>query len=101
MHEKKILDFETYKKEYQKSVKDPEQFWEEKANNFLWKNKWNYILNWDFGKAEVKWFEGGKLNITENCLDRHLDKRGNQIAIKWIANNPCLLYTSPSPRDQA
>ncbi len=88
MHDERILDFETYKEEYQKSVENPEQFWEEKANNFLWKNKWNNILNWDFGKAEVKWFEGGKLNITENCLDRHLEKRGNQTAIKWIANNP-------------
>ena len=88
MHDKRILDFETYKKEYQKSIKDPELFWEEKANNFLWKKKWDNVLSWDFSKPEVKWFEGGKLNITENCLDRHLEKIGNQTAIKWIANNP-------------
>ncbi|MDG2059894.1 MAG: acetyl-coenzyme A synthetase N-terminal domain-containing protein, partial [Flavobacteriales bacterium] len=71
MHDKRILDFETYKKEYQKSIKDPELFWKEKANNFLWKKKWDNVLSWDFSKPEVKWFEGGKLNITENCLDRH------------------------------
>ena len=88
MHDKRILDFETYKKEYQKSIKNPEQFWEEKANNFLWEKKWDNVLSWDFSKPEVKWFEGGKLNITENCLDRHLEKIGNQTAIKWIANNP-------------
>jgi len=88
MHEKNIKNFASYKSEYKKSIDNPEQFWEEKANNFIWKNKWNNILNWDFEKAEVKWFEGGKLNITENCLDRHLEKRGNQTAIKWIANNP-------------
>ncbi len=97
MHDKRILDFETYKKEYQKSIKDPELFWEEKANNFLWKEKWDNVLSWDFYKPEVRWFEGGKLNITENCLDRHLGKRGDQTAIKWIANNPeekikCLSY---------
>ena len=88
MHDKRILDFETYQEEYQKSIKNPEQFWEEKANNFLWKKKWDNVLNWDFSKPEVRWFEGGKLNITENCLDRHLEKRGNQTAIKWIANDP-------------
>ncbi len=88
MHDEKILDFETYKKEYQKSIKNPEQFWEEKANNFYWREKWNNVLSWDFLKAEIKWFEGGKLNITENCLDRHVEKRGNQTAIKWIANDP-------------
>ena len=97
MRDKRILDFETYKKEYQKSIKDPELFWQEKAENFIWKKKWENVLSWNFSKPEVKWFEGGKLNITENCLDRHLEKRGDQTAIKWIANNPeekikCLSY---------
>ena len=87
--QKKITTFEEYKKEYLKSLTSPEAFWEEKASNFIWRKKWNNILNWDFTKAEVKWFEGGKLNITENCLDRHIEKIGNQTAIKWIANNPC------------
>ena len=94
---KNILTFEEYKKEYQKSIKNPEQFWEEKANDFTWQKKWDTVLDWDFSKPEIKWFEGGKLNITENCLDRHLEKKGEQIAIKWIANNPneqgrCLSY---------
>ncbi len=86
--ENKIISFEKYKKEYTKSINHPEEFWEEKANNFTWQRKWNNVLSWDFSKPEIKWFEGGKLNITENCLDRYLDKRGGQTAIKWIANNP-------------
>ena len=86
--EMKISTFEEYKIEYQKSITDPKKFWEKKAQNFSWKKKWDSVLDWDFTKPEIKWFEGGKLNITENCLDRHLEKRGNQTAIKWIANNP-------------
>jgi acetyl-CoA synthetase len=86
--EKNITSFEEYKTEYAKSINSPEQFWEGKANNFTWQKKWDTVLQWDFTKPEVKWFEGGKLNITENCLDRHLEKRGDQTAIKWIANNP-------------
>ena len=84
----KISTFEEYKIEYQKSITDPKKFWEKKAQNFSWRKKWDSVLDWDFTKPEIKWFEGGKLNITENCLDRHLEKRGNQTAIKWIANNP-------------
>jgi acetyl-CoA synthetase len=83
-----ITSFEEYQTEYAKSINNPEKFWEEKAEDFTWQKKWDTILEWDFTKPEVKWFEGGKLNITENCLDRHLEKRGNQTAIKWIANNP-------------
>ena len=85
---KNITTFEKYKKEYAKSINHPEAFWEEKANNFTWQKKWETVLQWDFTKPEIKWFEEGKLNITENCLDRHLEKRGNQTAIKWVANNP-------------
>ncbi len=95
--EKNITSFEVYKNEYAKSINNPETFWIEIANNFTWQKKWDTVLDWDFSKPEIKWFEGGKLNITENCLDRHLEKRGNQTAIKWIANNPneqskCLSY---------
>ena len=86
--ENNITTFEEYKKEYAKSINNPEAFWEEKANNFTWQKKWDTVLSWDFSKPEIKWFEEGKLNITENCLDRHLEKRGNQTAIKWVANNP-------------
>ena len=84
----KISTFEEYKIEYQKSITDPKKFWGKKAQNFSWRKKWDSVLDWDFTKPEIKWFEGGKLNITENCLDRHLEKRGNQTAIKWIANDP-------------
>jgi len=86
--QKNIKSFEKYKKEYERSIKHPEDFWEEKARNFSWRKVWRNVLSWDFTKPEIKWFEGGKLNITENCLDRHLEKKGNQTAIKWIANDP-------------
>ena len=88
MQGNRIKNFNEYKEEYQKSIENPELFWEKKAEDFLWKKKWDSVLDWDFVKPEVKWFDGGKLNITENCLDRHLDTRGDQVAIKWIANNP-------------
>ena len=86
--QKKIKSFENYKKEYERSIEHPEDFWGEKARNFSWRKVWSNVLSWDFTKPEIKWFEGGKLNITENCLDRHLEKKGKQTAIKWIANNP-------------
>ncbi|MBU46941.1 MAG: acetate--CoA ligase [Flavobacteriales bacterium] len=86
--QKNIKSFEKYKKEYERSIKHPEDFWEGKARNFSWRKRWRNVLSWDFTKPEIKWFEGGKLNITENCLDRHLEKKGNQTAIKWIANDP-------------
>lgn len=83
-----IRTFAEYKKAYQKSVEDPEAFWSEIADTFTWKKKWDKTLEWDFTKPEVKWFQGGKLNITENCLDRHLEKLGNKTAIIWEPNNP-------------
>ena len=86
--QKNIKSFEKYKKEYERSIKHPEDFWEEKARNFSWRKRWRNVLSWDFTKPKIKWFEGGKLNITENCLDRHLERKGNQTAIKWIANDP-------------
>ena len=85
---KKITSLDQYRIEYAKSIENPEVFWEEKAVKFSWHKKWDKVLSWDFTKPEVIWFEGGKLNITENCLDRHLEKRGNQTAITWVANNP-------------
>ena len=92
-----INSLEQYKIEYAKSINNPVLFWEEKAEQFSWHKKWDSVLKWDFTKPEVNWFEGGKLNITENCLDRHLENKGEQTAIKWIANNPneqsrCLSY---------
>ena len=84
----KISTIEEYHREYQKSISDPEEFWAEKAGKFTWKKKWDKVLEWNFQKPDVKWFIGGKLNITENCLDRHLKSRGNQAAIIWEPNDP-------------
>src|SRR5688572_33064389 len=83
-----ITTFDEYQEHYKKSVENPEAFWEEVATNFLWRKKWNKVLEWDFQKPEVKWFIGGKLNITENCIDRHLPARANQVAIIWEPNDP-------------
>jgi acetyl-CoA synthetase len=83
-----IKSFAEYKRAYQESVEDPEAFWDKIANEFTWQKKWDKTLEWDFSKPEVKWFQGGKLNITENCLDRHLEKLGNKTAIIWEPNDP-------------
>ncbi len=84
-----IKHLEEYFQVYRKSVIDPEVFWEEIAEeHFLWRKKWDRVLQWDFKKPEVKWFEGAKLNITENCIDRHLEIRGDKTAILFEPNNP-------------
>jgi acetyl-CoA synthetase len=83
-----ITTIEEYTKVYKKSIENPEEFWGEIAENFTWKKKWDKVLNWNFTEPNVKWFEGGKLNITENCIDRHLAERGEQPAIIWEPNNP-------------
>ena len=84
-----IKHLEEYFQVYRKSVRNPEAFWEEIAEeHFLWRKKWDNVLSWDFKKAEVKWFEGAQLNITENCLDRHLLSRGNKTALIFEPNNP-------------
>ena len=85
---KQITTFEEYKTEYNKSITQPEQFWSEIADDFLWKRKWNNMLESDFNTATIKWFNGAQLNITENCLDRNLNERGNQTAIIWEPNDP-------------
>lgn len=84
----KINSLEEYRQQYKRSVQDPEGFWNEKAETFHWKKKWNRTLEWEFETPSVKWFLGGKLNITENCLDRHLETRGDQVAILFEPNNP-------------
>lgn len=88
MQHLKITSLQDYKDTYKKSIEQPEQFWDEVAQSFVWKKKWDKTLEWDFSKPEVKWFQGGKLNITENCLDRHLEERGNKTAILFEPNNP-------------
>ena len=84
-----IKNLEEYYKVYRKSIQEPELFWEEIAEeHFNWYKKWDKVLSWDFKKPEVKWFDGAKLNITENCIDRHLRTRGNKTAIIFEPNNP-------------
>ncbi|MEP4787055.1 MAG: acetate--CoA ligase, partial [Gilvibacter sp.] len=84
-----IKHLEEYYQVYRKSVINPESFWEEMAEeHFLWRKKWDKVLSWDFSKPEVKWFEGAQLNITENCIDRHLATRGDKTAILFEPNDP-------------
>ncbi|MCB0568870.1 MAG: acetate--CoA ligase, partial [Phaeodactylibacter sp.] len=83
-----IKSFDEYKDVYKRSVEDPEGFWAEQASTFTWRRKWDKTLEWNFREPNVKWFAGGKLNITENCLDRHLDTRGGQVAILFEPNRP-------------
>ncbi len=84
-----IKHLEEYYQVYRKSIENPELFWEEIAEeHFLWRKKWDKVLQWDFTKPEVKWFEGAKLNITENCIDRHLATRGDKTAILFEPNDP-------------
>ena len=83
-----ISSMTDYTSAYRQSVANPEEFWDEIAGDFIWKKKWTKVLEWDFHKPEVKWFIGGKLNITENCIDRHLAQQADQIAILWEPNDP-------------
>jgi acetyl-CoA synthetase len=84
-----IKHLEEYYQVYRKSVREPENFWEEIAEeHFTWQRKWDNVLSWDFSKPEVKWFEGAQLNITENCIDRHLTTRGEKTAILFEPNDP-------------
>ncbi|GAA4952573.1 acetate--CoA ligase [Algibacter agarivorans] len=84
-----IKHLEEYYQVYRKSVREPENFWEEIAEeHFMWQKKWDNVLSWDFSKPEVKWFEGAQLNITENCIDRHLATRGEKTAILFEPNDP-------------
>ena len=86
--ELKINSFEEYKSAYAKSVENPDVFWDEIAKTFVWKKPYSKVCEWDFTKPDVKWFLNGKLNITENALDRHLEKRGNKLALIWEPNDP-------------
>jgi acetyl-CoA synthetase len=83
-----IKTYEEYKEAYDKSVKNPEGFWDEIAESFYWRKKWDKTLEWDFEGPNVKWFVNGKFNITENCIDRHLKTRGNKLALIWEPNDP-------------
>jgi acetyl-CoA synthetase len=83
-----ITSFDQYKLAYKKSVDDPEGFWADVASSFFWRKKWDRVLEWNFRDPQVKWFINGKLNITENCIDRHLKNLGDKAAFIWEPNNP-------------
>ncbi|MEY3620327.1 MAG: acetate--CoA ligase, partial [Bacteroidota bacterium] len=83
-----IQDLKGYHEAYQKSIKTPDAFWGEVAENFTWRKKWDKVSEWNFKDPSIKWFVGGKLNITENCLDRHLETTGDKPAIIWEPNDP-------------
>src|SRR3981081_2442700 len=83
-----IKSLDDYKKAYKKSIEEPDAFWSEVAESFYWHKKWDKVLQWNFRDPGIKWFINAKLNITENCIDRHLKESGDQPAIIWEPNDP-------------
>src|SRR5687767_4212692 len=88
MYPYQIKSAAQYNEDYRKSIEDPEGFWSEIANSFEWKKKWGKVLEWNFTDPHINWFKGARLNITENCLDRHIAENGEATAIIWEPNNP-------------
>tara|TARA_B110000879_G_scaffold52458_2_gene74441 strand:+ start:9759 stop:11663 length:1905 start_codon:yes stop_codon:yes gene_type:complete len=84
----RVNSFEHYKELYKQSTENPDEFWGKVAENFSWRKQWDKVCEWNFTEPNVKWFINGELNITENCLDRHLDKRGDKTALIWEPNDP-------------
>ena len=84
----RIKSFQEYQEKYKSSVEDPEAFWDEIAQTFKWQKSYDKVCEWEFETPSIKWFVNGKVNITENALDRHLPERANQVAILWEANDP-------------
>jgi acetyl-CoA synthetase len=83
------MQLEQYKKMYDESVKNPEKFWGEQAETLDWFKKWNKVKDTSFNHpVHIKWFEGGELNVSYNCIDRHLEKRGDKVALIWEADSP-------------
>ena len=105
--ENALMSEDEYEKLYKESLGNSEEFWSKQAKEYLeWVSPWQQTCESDLSKGEVSWFIDGKINASQNCIDRHLDKRANQVAIIWEGDDPsisksitCLLYTSPSPRD--
>jgi len=84
-----LIDAETYHSMYQKSIENPDDFWAEQAEKFIsWNSKWDRVSDVDFSKGKIAWFEGATLNVSYNCLDRHLPERANQVAIIWEGDEP-------------
>ena len=83
------INAETYKTLYQRSIEEPEAFWSQQAEQFLvWSKRWSTVMDYDYPKGYIRWFEGGKLNVSVNCIDRHLETRSDQVAIIWEGDNP-------------
>ena len=83
------IDNEQYEELYRKSIADPEAFWAEQAGELLnWSKQWDRVMDFDFNNGEISWFEGGRINATVNCLDRHLETRADQAAIIWESDQP-------------
>lgn len=83
-----IKSIDEYHKAYNESVQNPEEFWGEIGQHFQWKKKWDQVLNWNFAEPKIEWYKGAKLNITENCIDRHLPEKADEPAIIWEPNSP-------------
>lgn len=94
MYPFQIRSLEDYREKYRQSIENPESFWASVADNFLWHSKWDKVLDWNFNQPDINWFVNGKLNITENCLDRHLQESGDKIAILWEPNDPTETHRS-------
>ncbi|HRO86109.1 MAG TPA: acetyl-coenzyme A synthetase N-terminal domain-containing protein, partial [Niabella sp.] len=78
-----------YFKQYKKSIKNPKKFWDKVADeNFVWYQRWEKVVKYDMREAKIEWFINAKMNITKNCIDRHLAQRGNKTAIIWEPNDP-------------
>ena len=87
--ENAYINKESYQAMYQRSIEEPDAFWAEQANTFLtWEKTWDEVSSYDFRRGEASWFSGGKLNVTVNCIDRHLATRANQTAIIWEGDDP-------------
>jgi len=84
-----LINREQYDEMYAQSVEDPDTFWAEQAEKHIdWFKPWDQVQEWDYNKAEIEWFKGAKVNVAYNCLDRHLEKRGDQTAIIWEGDDP-------------
>ncbi|WP_297186252.1 acetate--CoA ligase [uncultured Porticoccus sp.] len=83
------IDAETYERMYRHSIEHPDEFWAKEAELFLdWETRWNEVCDYDFNTGEASWFSGGKLNVTVNCIDRHLAERGDRVALIWEGDHP-------------
>tara|TARA_Y100000748_G_scaffold120383_1_gene101040 strand:+ start:57 stop:1985 length:1929 start_codon:yes stop_codon:yes gene_type:complete len=84
------INTEKYEEMYKQSIENPEEFWAQQGESIDWYKKWDKVMNYNFNTADIKWYEGGKLNVTYNCIDRHLESKGDQKAIVWESDDPNL-----------